>query len=138
MALFDSLPLIKNSKFNNFFRVCVFLGKNVSNFVFPVWKLHNPYCHNMQFYLHNRKMDDKTEKVAIHGRTIQWKIRFAVEEKPNGERWRSNKVVTKNPQCGQILCLVGFEFLWCPSKFSCDMYFKNFVIERSELGLVRT
>ena len=55
---------------------------------------------NMQFYLHNRKMDDKTEKVAIHGRTIQWKIRFAVEEKPNGERWRSNKVVTENPQWG--------------------------------------
>ena len=46
MALFDSLPLIQNSKFNNFFWVSWFLGKNLSNFVSPVWKLHNPYCHN--------------------------------------------------------------------------------------------
>ena len=30
---------------NNFLWVCWFLGKNLSNFVSPVWKLHNPYCH---------------------------------------------------------------------------------------------
>ena len=24
-----------------------FLGKNLSKFVSPVWKLHNPYCHNV-------------------------------------------------------------------------------------------
>ena len=91
---------------------------------------------NMQFYLHNRKMDDKTEKVAIHGRTIQWKIRFAVEEKPNGERWRSNKVVTENPQWGQILYLVEFKFLWCSPMVSYHMYFQKFgnrsKIEKSE------
>ena len=44
-AFFDSSPLILNSKFNNFLWVCLFLGKNLSNFVPPVWKLHNPYCH---------------------------------------------------------------------------------------------
>ena len=44
--IFDSSPLIQNSKFNNFLWVCWFLGKNLSNFVFPVWKLHNPYFHN--------------------------------------------------------------------------------------------
>ena len=32
------------SKFNNFLWVCWFRGKNLSNFVPPVWKLHNPYC----------------------------------------------------------------------------------------------
>ena len=42
---FWHLPLTQFSKFNNFLWVCWFLGKNLSNFVFPVWKLHNPYCH---------------------------------------------------------------------------------------------
>ena len=31
---------------NNFLWVCWFLCKNLSNFVPPAWKLHNPYCHN--------------------------------------------------------------------------------------------
>jgi hypothetical protein len=38
-------PLTQFSKFNNFLWVYWFLGKNLSNFVPPVWKLHNPYCH---------------------------------------------------------------------------------------------
>ena len=42
----DSSPLIQNSKFNNFLWVCWFLCKNLSNFVPPTWKLHNPYWHN--------------------------------------------------------------------------------------------
>ena len=44
--IFDSSPLIQNSNFNNFLSVCWFLCKNLSNFVPPAWKLHNPYCHN--------------------------------------------------------------------------------------------
>ena len=28
--------------------ICWFLYKNLSNFVSPVWKLHNPYCHRLQ------------------------------------------------------------------------------------------
>ena len=43
-ALFDTSPLTQFSKFNNFLWVCWFLGKNLSNFVPPVWKLHNLYC----------------------------------------------------------------------------------------------
>ena len=39
-------PLIQFSKFNYFLWVCWFLGKNLFNFVPPVWKLHNPYCHS--------------------------------------------------------------------------------------------
>ena len=38
------VPLVQFSKFNNFFWVRWFLGKNLSNFVSPVWKLHNVYC----------------------------------------------------------------------------------------------
>ena len=44
--LFDSSPLIQNSKFNNFLWVCLSLFKNLSNFVPSAWKLHKPYCHN--------------------------------------------------------------------------------------------
>ena len=39
-------PLVQLSEFNDFLWVCWFLCKNLSNFVYPVWKFHNPYCHN--------------------------------------------------------------------------------------------
>ena len=45
--------LVKIHYFNNFLRVCWFLGKNLSNFVSPIWKLHNPYCHT---YAHQKLM----------------------------------------------------------------------------------
>ena len=38
----------KAPKFNIFPRVCWFLGKNLPYFVPPIWKIHNPYCHNVQ------------------------------------------------------------------------------------------
>ena len=41
----DSSPLTQFSKFNNFLWKSWFLCKNISNFVPPAWKLHNPYCH---------------------------------------------------------------------------------------------
>ena len=44
--IFDSSPIIQNSKFNKFLWVWWFLCKNLSNFIPPAWKLHNPYCHN--------------------------------------------------------------------------------------------
>ena len=40
--------LVQFSKFNNFHWVCWFLCKTLSNFVYPIWELHNPYCHNVQ------------------------------------------------------------------------------------------
>ena len=40
--IFDSSPLIQNSRFNDFLWVCWFWCKNLSNFVSPAWKLHNP------------------------------------------------------------------------------------------------
>ena len=39
--------LVQFSNFKNFLWVCWFLGKKLSNFIYPVWKLHNPYCHNV-------------------------------------------------------------------------------------------
>ena len=47
-ALFDTSPLVQFSKFKNFLWVCWFFGKNLSNFVTPIWKLHKPYCHNVE------------------------------------------------------------------------------------------
>ena len=44
--IFDSSPLIQNSKFNNFLWLCWFLCKYLSNFIHLSWKLRNPYCHN--------------------------------------------------------------------------------------------
>ena len=43
--IFDTSLLHQFSKFNNFLWVCWFLGKNLSNFVPPAWKLNNPYYH---------------------------------------------------------------------------------------------
>ena len=45
LALFDTSPLHRFSKFNNFLWVCWFLGKNISNFEPAAWKLDNPYYH---------------------------------------------------------------------------------------------
>ena len=40
-----------NPKLNNFLWVCWFLSKNLSNFVSPIWKLQNPYCHTLHVLL---------------------------------------------------------------------------------------
>ena len=48
LVLFDISPKTQFSKFNYFLWVCWFLGKNLSNFVPPVWKLHNLYCHTLE------------------------------------------------------------------------------------------
>ena len=51
LALFDTSPLTKFSKFNNFVWVCWFWGKNLYNFVAPDWKLDHPYYHNHRPHL---------------------------------------------------------------------------------------
>ena len=50
--IFDTSPLTQFSNFNNFLWVCWFLGKNLSSFVPPVWKLHNPYCHIVLYIIY--------------------------------------------------------------------------------------
>ena len=58
-------PLTQFSKSNNFLWVCWFLGKNLSNFVPSVWRLHNPYCHNacLWFYARNQVMCQSWSKL---------------------------------------------------------------------------
>ena len=56
-------PLIQFSKLNNFLWVCWFLGKNLSNSIPPVWKLHNPYCHTI-YWLQVKK--DQTPSIIMH------------------------------------------------------------------------
>ena len=50
--IFDTSPLHQFSKFNNFLWVCWFLGKNLSSFVYPAWKLDNPYYHTYRQFIH--------------------------------------------------------------------------------------
>ena len=54
--------MVQFSKFKDFLWVCWFLGKNLSNFVYPVWKLHNPYCHNHHLTLECKKRAGKRLK----------------------------------------------------------------------------
>ena len=70
MALFDTSPLTQFSKFNNFLWVCWFLGKNLSNFVPPVWKLYNLYYHNERHEFEHRIKDGK-EGYSDNGFPIQ-------------------------------------------------------------------
>ena len=48
-------PVVQFSKFQNFLWVCWFLGKNLSNLIYPVWKLHNPYCHKNHTIWHKTR-----------------------------------------------------------------------------------
>ena len=67
-SIFDTSPLTQFSKFNNFLWVCWFLGKNLSNFVPPVWKLHNPYCHSLEhllFFLSDNRMIDQWKTLTF-------------------------------------------------------------------------
>ena len=51
--------------------LCWFLGKNLSNFVHPVWKLHNPYCHTVQ---NKNKIRTKKIKSSKAGTTALFSI----------------------------------------------------------------
>ena len=55
---------------------CWFLGKNLSNFIPPVWKLHNPCCHIPQ------QLTNEIEKVV----DLEWKILFS---RPRLDVWRN-------------------------------------------------
>ena len=83
-------------KFIKFLWVCWFLGKNLANFVPPVWKLHNQYCHNsmpqfnrnchkfliliivytyvliITWYLKLCSRDDKILDDQLNGFILQW------------------------------------------------------------------
>ena len=58
-----------NPKFNHFLKVWWFLGKNLPNFVSPIWKLHNPYCHN-EYYFSKKGTKSFTLRVRIILKTL--------------------------------------------------------------------
>ena len=79
--IFDTSPLTQLSKFNNFLWVCWFLGKNLSNFVPPVWKLHNPYCHTFDTITNlnlscdqNSLVVDGSNSTPIGNVTYEWTL----------------------------------------------------------------
>ena len=45
--LFDTSPLHQFAKFNNYIWVCWFFVKNLFNFVYLTWKLHNHYISSL-------------------------------------------------------------------------------------------
>ena len=77
LKFFDSSSLIQNSKFNHFLWVCWFLGKNLSNFVPPVWKLHNPYCHNKEPDSPVLSYQNQIEDVHVDTDTLKKRANFA-------------------------------------------------------------
>ena len=79
-SIIDTSPLTQFSKFNNFLWVCWFLGKNLSNFVPPVWKLHNPYCHKLY------KQNFLLAKESVLSVQVLLKIEFRIYSK-----WKHNK-----------------------------------------------
>ena len=90
--IFDTSPLTQFSKFNNFLWVCWFLGKNLSNFVPPVWKLHNPYCHTLQSFqsLLDKLCSAKHKKYQkirnfSHKRSTKYAVQTASSQEPKVE-----------------------------------------------------
>ena len=91
-ASFWGPPLIQFLKFKKILWVCWFLGKNLSNFIYPVWKLHNPYCHSGDhtgtYFIHDEefvlasvtkpvyKQNDEFETLVCWVRIVKklWKI----------------------------------------------------------------
>ena len=96
---------IQNSKFNNFFLVCLFLGKNLSNFVSPLWKLHNWYYHNGNLWKYVVKTHFLfcSATVAGWGRTTKKRNRtsqmFLLHNKVNVEKLQKLFVPIVNDQC---------------------------------------
>ena len=73
----------------------------------------------MQFYLHNGKMDDKTEKVAIHGRA-QFNEKFVLQLKKNpmGNDDEATKSLLKIHNGAKIYILLDLN--WILVMFSND------------------
>ena len=64
LTFFDTSPLTQFSNFNNFLWVCWFLGKNLSYFVPPTWKLHNLYCHSRQLQFSSQTSSENSKNVV--------------------------------------------------------------------------
>ena len=72
MQATEAPRLVQFSKFSKFLWVCLFLGKNLPNFIYPVWKLLNLYCHSVKcpFFVHSRGM--RGQNCVKSGSHICW------------------------------------------------------------------
>ena len=96
---------IQFSKFNNFLWVCWFLCKNLSNFVYPIWKLHNPYCHNIQSSFLERK--------CASTRNFTWNVTFFRSVAMNVEGTRSIIELAQKMQNLKALIHVSTAYAHC-------------------------
>ena len=125
-ALFDTSPLTQFSKFNNFLWVCWFFGKNLSNFVPPVWKLHNPYCHNMH-YLNNFRYSKRCRSFFAIIRPYV-SIQFRQSNLGSDEitwKTKTSKVLSINTSPLHCLLNCDYNYLWQPKTFSCRLGFAS-------------
>ena len=97
---FDSLPLIQNTKFDNFLWLFWFSGKNLSNFVSPIRKLHNPYGHSLpqprcQFWSRWQSGIWSGQRNLLY-RSVWRFYKFSVEKKHTlGQEWILSTHYTK-------------------------------------------
>ena len=89
---------------------CWFLGKNLSNFVSPIGKLHNPYCHTI-YTTHCSGL--KWSEAIIFGNCVFTKYLLAWQE--------GLKSKIKTPTPIRILINKGFQsiVLWKWAKVCC-------------------
>ena len=104
LALFDSSPLIPNKKFNKFFWVCWFLGKNLSNFVPSVWKFHNPYCHKCRFFMYGTKEKIKNPIV---------RILYLVKLLSSSQSFLDHRLLLAILLCHYLFCMDCTIHIWC-------------------------
>ena len=81
MPYFWQLAINPKLKIQQFPLVCWFWFKNLSNFVLPTWKSHNPYCHTVTIwhYLCSNCRPWNSKKLIVEQRIIQVKVRFCKE-----------------------------------------------------------
>ena len=72
-------PLIQFSKLNNVLGVCWFLGKNLSNFIYPIWKLHNPYCHSSYANIGISYLGNFTYMKVILTKKLTFSLLFTIQ-----------------------------------------------------------
>ena len=64
--------------------LCWFLGKNLFNSIPPVWKLHNPYCHNA----HRRQPNTNVTMTRICGKlNLRTILQFKFAQYSSKLRW---------------------------------------------------
>ena len=103
----DSSPLTQFLKFNNFLWVCWFLGKNLSNFVPPAWKLNNPYYHTQDKSCISQVHTINTDYIwLVKFSTMPWRPNLPNNSKSTRSIWAFMVVLWKYNFGLRMVC-------WC-------------------------